>query len=84
MPRTPPCYIRIMLSLYMWFCDHSEWWAVWLLKRGWGVPPVFGENPTCVFLTAVGGRCCSTLGGGFDLWGGWGYSHTCVYLSTSD
>ena len=26
------------------------------LDHGWGVPPVFGENPTRVFLTAVGGR----------------------------
>lgn len=40
------------------------------LDRGWGVPPVFGENPTRVFLTAVGGRGCSTLGGGFGVVGG--------------
>jgi hypothetical protein len=22
-----------MLSPDMWFCDHSEWWGVWLLWR---------------------------------------------------
>jgi hypothetical protein len=56
MPRRVGSYIRIIVSLYMWFCDHSEWWAVWLWKHGWGIPPVFCGNPTRVFLTAVGGH----------------------------
>jgi hypothetical protein len=54
MPRQPGVWMYVMLSVDVWFCDHSEWWGVWLLD--------------------------STLGGGFDLWGGWGYSHTCVYV----
>lgn len=31
--------IHIRVALYMWFCDHSEWWAVWV--HGWGIPLVF-------------------------------------------
>jgi hypothetical protein len=40
--------------------------------------------PTCDLGFTVGGSGCSTLGGGFGVVGGWGYSHTCVYVSTSD
>jgi hypothetical protein len=29
-PRRVGSYIRIRVALYMWFCDHSEWWSVWL------------------------------------------------------
>ena len=29
-----------MLSPDMWFCDHSEWWGVWLLWRWCGVSGV--------------------------------------------
>ena len=25
-----------MLSLYMWFCDHSEWWVVWVCCSTFG------------------------------------------------
>jgi hypothetical protein len=62
MPRRVGSYIRIIVSLYMWFCDHSEWWGVWLLWRWCGV--------TRVTRVTVGGRCCSTLGGGFGVVGG--------------
>jgi hypothetical protein len=35
-PRRPRPYIRIITSLYMWFCDHSQWWGVWLVVSDWG------------------------------------------------
>ncbi len=40
MPEHSPIHIHIRVSLGVWFCDHFEWWLRWLLKRGWGVPPV--------------------------------------------
>ena len=30
MPRLVGVWMYVMLSLYMWFCDHSEWWGVWV------------------------------------------------------
>ena len=30
LPWHRPIHIHIRVVLYMWFCDHSEWWAVWL------------------------------------------------------
>jgi hypothetical protein len=44
MPRQPGVWMYVMLFVDMWFCDHSEWWGVWVI--------------------------CSTLEGGFALWGG--------------
>jgi hypothetical protein len=29
MPRAPHSYIRIIVALYMWFCDHLEWLGSW-------------------------------------------------------
>ncbi len=26
----------VMLSVDMWFCDHSQWWRVWLLDSTLG------------------------------------------------
>ena len=26
----------VMLSVDMWFCDHSEWWGVWVCDSGLG------------------------------------------------
>ena len=54
MPRQPPVWIYVMVFLYVWFCDHCEWWVVWVVD--------------------------STLGGGFDLWGGWDF-HIRVCMS---
>jgi hypothetical protein len=39
-PRRVGSYIRIILSLGVWFCDHSEWWGVWWLWRWCGVTKV--------------------------------------------
>ncbi len=29
MPSHSPIQIHIRVALYMWFCDHCEWWGVW-------------------------------------------------------
>ena len=58
MPRQPGVWMYVMLFVDVWFCDHCEWWVVWV--------------------------CDSGLGGGFGLVGGWEYSHTCVYVESSD
>jgi hypothetical protein len=36
MPWQSPIQIHIRVCLYMWFCDHSEWWGVWLLDSTLG------------------------------------------------
>jgi hypothetical protein len=36
MPSHSPIQIHIRVALYMWFCDHSEWWGVWLLDSTLG------------------------------------------------
>jgi hypothetical protein len=50
-----------MLSVDVWFCDHSEWWGVWLcgftLGGGFGV--VGGSNEhihICVCMPDLSGR----------------------------
>jgi hypothetical protein len=39
MPRAPHSYIRIIVALYMWFCDHLEWLGGWVVGR---LPLFFG------------------------------------------
>ena len=29
-PSHSPIQIHIRVALYMWFCDHSGWWVVWV------------------------------------------------------
>lgn len=36
MPEHSPIHIHIRVALYMWFCDYSEWWGVWLLDSTLG------------------------------------------------
>lgn len=40
-PWHSPIQIHIRVALYMWFCDYSEWWGVWVicstLGGGFGV-----------------------------------------------
>ena len=36
MPWRGGSYIRIRVAPDMWFCDHSEWWVVWLLDSTLG------------------------------------------------
>ena len=35
-PRRGGIEIHIRVALDMWFCDHSEWWVVWLLDSTLG------------------------------------------------
>ena len=52
-PRQPGVWMYVMLFVDMWFCDHLEWWVVWvgcfLLEHGltFGVGREFSY--TCVY-----------------------------------
>lgn len=64
MPRQPPVWMYVMLFLYMWFCDHSEWWGVWVvgqlaappLEHGLGLWCQIFYSHTCVYFSATGKR----------------------------
>ena len=36
MPSHSPIQIHIRVALYVWFCDHSGWWVVWVCDSGLG------------------------------------------------
>jgi hypothetical protein len=58
MPRQPGVWMYVMLSVDMWFCDHSQWWGVWVggrpaapfLEHGLTFGVGRGYSHTCVYV----------------------------------
>jgi hypothetical protein len=71
MPQRPPIQIHIRVALYMWFCDHSEWWGVWIMG---------GVSHLCFDLCGWS-TGCSPFGAWFDLVGGQVDIHIRVCMS---
>ena len=57
MPRRGGIGIHIRVSLYVWFCDHSGWWGVWVVDAA----PPWEEGLTFGVVGDIHIRVCMSL-----------------------